>query len=280
MTLRSASVATILMALVVGASFASPVLVEADFDSGSYTVGDLDGQNGWQVVQGSGVQVQAGVVDEGDQAVSLPTNSVIELDQTAPDENVVWTRASYRGPGTTAAADYPTSDPASAIVHFSAGDEVAPGVNGPGIFFADGNADGSTPTWVAAPDFTTINSDVFYEITIRQDYASQTYDVWINGMLEGSDLGFRDNVTELNGFRVYSGSTSYLDTFMLRRRSAGDLNEDGTNDASDVVLNVNAITSNPTDIILFDDADYNEDGVIDSDDVTLTATDVVSPEEV
>lgn len=240
---------------------ASPVILEADFNSDSFSAGDLNNQNGWTVLQGTAT-VQSTVVNEGDQAVNLADNTIIDRAITAPGQTVVWTESHFRGAGTTAPPNYPTDTPASAIVHFSAN-------AGEGIQLGDGDGAGNV-TFVAS-GVTSIDPNHWYRITIRQDYSAKTWDCWIDGNLVGQDLGFRDNsVGQLNGFRQYAGVESYLDTFSVRRRSNGDLDLDGDTDAADVVLNVNAKNNPPTDPIAFDDADFDGNGTITSEDITST----------
>ena len=88
-----------------------------------------------------------------------------------------------------------------------------------------GFAKGTSRVWsrlrggAAQRSIATVDPNVFYEITIRQDYNAQTWDCWIDGSLEGQDLGFRDVVTEISGIRVFAGVESYFDTFLLRENN-------------------------------------------------------------
>ncbi|MBN1478249.1 hypothetical protein JXA47_15950 [Candidatus Sumerlaeota bacterium] len=263
-TLSALIIALTLMVFAVGAS---PVLVEADFDGAEYSLGSLDGQNGWTVLQGTATIVDDGAAHSGARSVSLAQNTVVDRSISAPGQAIVWTRTHFRGAGTDVAPNYPSGEAASAIVHFSSTD---------GIQLADGDGAGGYSAWVNTG--VSIDDDgTWYEILIRQDYTNQLWDCYIDGTLEGQDLGFRDNsVTQLNGFRQYAGVASSMDTFLTRYRSPGDLDGDGDSDASDVVLNVNAENSPPTDPIAFSDADFDDDGVIEPEDVTATVNLILS----
>jgi hypothetical protein len=261
-TLSALVIAVLLMVFSVGAS---PVLVEADFDGAEFSLGSLDGQNGWTVLQGTASVVDDGAAQSGARSVSLAQNTIVDRSISAAGHSIVWTRTHFRGAGTDAAPNYP-ADPASAIVHFSSVD---------GIQVGNGDGAGSL-TWVNTG--VTISDDgTWYEVLIRQDYTSQQWDCYIDGTIEAQDMGFRDNsVTQLNGFRQYAGVASSMDTFLTRHRSAGDLDGDGDTDISDVVLNVNAENSPPTDPIAFSDADFDDDGVIEPEDVNATVNLILS----
>jgi hypothetical protein len=266
---------TTILALVCVAAGASPVLDSDNFES--YSEGELSAVSGsaWSVVQGS-ADVQSTVINEGVRAVRLQSDTVIDRSLAPPSgESVVFTQSFYRGAGTDSPANYPP-EAASSIVHFSSGGSVAPGVSGPGIFLADGDGSGGT-TWMPTA-FDTVDPGVFYEITIRQDYNAMTWDCWIDGSLEGQDLGFRDVVNEISGIRVFAGVESYFDTFLLRENNLGDIDESGQIDAADVVRNVNLIGSSPQSAGTFPfiDADQDRSNSVDASDVSTTVDQVLN----
>jgi hypothetical protein len=279
MTRTATTICTLaLVAITVLGVSASPILDSDDFEG--YTLGDLFSQSDWTQVQGVAT-VQNTVFQDGGQAIQLNNDTIVDRDLSgaAAGQDVVYTQTYYRGAGTTSPANYPPApgSPASAIVHFSAGGDVGSGLQGPGIFLANGDGAGNV-TWVRAngSSGTALNPNVFYAVTIRQNYTAGMWDCWINGELAGENLGFRDSVTQLNGFRVYAGVQSYMDTFLVQRKSQSDLDGDGDSDAADVVLNVNATDVQPDNPIAFDDADQNDDGVIDGADVDATVQAVLN----
>jgi hypothetical protein len=258
--------------LLTGLAGASPVLVDTTFEN--YNAGeslDAAGQpDVWSVSLGTAMVVDdsSATPPSGSKFVSLGTNTIIDRTVTASGESVVWTESYFRGAGTDEAPDYPTGsgNEASAIVHFSSNASE-------GILLLDG--DGAGGGSFVESGVKPIDPNHWYRITIRQDYTGHTWDCWIDGQLAASNLGFRDDINALGGFREYAGVPSSMDSFKVRRRSNGDLDENGVTDAADVVLNVNAQGQEAATTTLgpfgFDDADFNEDGVVTSDDTTATA---------
>jgi hypothetical protein len=70
-----------------------------------------------------------------------------------------------------------------------------------------------------------VSPGAWIRITIRQDYASQTWDCYVNGVLnpEVEGLGFKDNISSLSGFKGAANpeSASYLDLFRVSTTPPG-----------------------------------------------------------
>ncbi len=194
-----------------------------------FSLGDLNGQGdgAWTVSEGSAV-VQDGTVSRGAQAVEAAEGTVIDvaLDGTA---DVIWVDTFLK---TTGSLDAPTipSEPRSSVLFFSSED---------GILALDGDGSGSGTYTTVVGAFPT---GEFIRVSIRQDYTTKTYDVWLNGIQFATGLGFKDNsISKLNGAQRRSATTSYLDDFSV------------------------------TEVGI--DADSDEDGLIDLDEVKFYGTD-------
>lgn len=256
---RVASVAA--LSVLAAAAGASPVLLSQDFDT--FSLGNLNGQQGWTSTPVAGAQVvNDAAAQSGARSVSLAANTIIDRSITeANGQAVVWTQSYFRGSGTTSAPNYP-ADPASAIVHLSA-------TNGIQVLNGNGSGGGAFENTGVALN----NPSQWHQILIRQDYTNKTWDCWVNGALEAQDLGFRDNsVDHLGGFRQYAGVACSMDTFLIRRSAVGgDVNFDGVTDAADVVTTANAVSAPPSDPFLLGDVDFDGNGVVENADVQATA---------
>ena len=169
-------------------------------DTQSYSAGGLDGQGtggSWSVPVGT-VEVQGDVVARGSQAVEFRSESLADVAVSASN-TVVWTDLYLRTDGSTIAPAVP-SGPATSFLFFCAGD---------GLLALDGDGVGGG-SFVFVVDSVPIGR--FVRISVRQDYGAQTYDVWVNGVEEATNLGFVDNTLQaVSGVRVSSEGRSYMD---------------------------------------------------------------------
>jgi len=251
---------TILMCGVIIAQDSIPYKTGFEASEGFTASQTLDGKGGWAVLsQGAGATITNAVHQGtiGEQSVALEANSQIDKTFSATGETVVWMEGYFRGAGTTADPSFPADPAASAIVFFSATN---------GIQCLDGNGTGGGP-WVSTG--VTLNADNWYKVTIRQDYTGKKWRCYIDGVQKPvSELGFRDNVTTLHGFRNFADTASYLDTFRVLPAKKGDANADGKVDAADVISLVNDPNGTNMDIIQKDNADVNSSSTIDVQDLT------------
>lgn len=250
---------TILMCGVVIAQDSIPYKTGFEASEGFTASQTLDGQGGWAVLsQGAGATITNAFKQAGEQSVALEANSQIDKTFSAAGETVVWMEGYFRGAGTTAEPSFPADPAASAIVFFSATN---------GIQCLNGNGTGGGP-WVNT-SVTTLNPANWYKISIRQDYTAKKWRCYVeDAQTPNQDLGFRDNVTELHGFRNFADTASYLDTFRVLPAKKGDANADGKVDAADVISLVNDPNGTNMDIIQKDNADVNSSSTIDVQDLT------------
>lgn len=180
-----------------------------------YSPGNLAGQGAtglWSVSQGSAV-IQQATSAHGVQAVQAG-ECIIDASLIAT-QSVVWVDAFFLESGLTNHPIIPTNV-ASSLLYFSCTD---------GILALDGDGSGGGKFEPIVPTFPT---NVFVRVTIRNDYATKRYDVWIDGVLRRAGLGFKDNgVVRFSGARRRSGATGFMDDFSV---STWGLNADSDGD--------------------------------------------------
>ena len=234
-----------------------------------FTAGNtINGQDGWVVLsQGADATITNAFKQSGDQAVALEANSQIDKPLSAKSaETIVWMEGYFSGEGTDAEPSFPADPAASAIVFFSKTN---------GIQCLNGNGSGGG-SWV--PTGVSLVKDQWYKISIRQDYTTKKWKCFVNGaQAPAQELGFRDNVTTLHGFRNFADTPSWLDTFRVIPVKKGDANMDNKVDAADIVTLVSDPTgSGITDLIQKDNADVDNNGAISSADLAALVNKILA----
>lgn len=176
---------------------------EAD-ESPAFTVGPLP-QNGWTQVTGPGNSRILDTVNfEGAQSLAVGVDSQVDraVVSTAP---VVFVDGFYNPPVSEGQLDPFTLPEGSAIFYFDLND---------GLVALDGNGSGGG-TWIPVGfnDFSN-----FSRFTTRLDFASHTWDLYVNEVPEAIGLGFKDNsINQLSGLRIQSSSEEegFLDNFTV-----------------------------------------------------------------
>ncbi len=168
-----------------------------------YAPGNLAGQGSpglWTISQGSAV-VQQATSAHGRQAVQAG-DCTIDASLVATQQ-VVWVDAFFIESGLTNLPVVPTNA-ASGLIYFSSTD---------GLLALNGNGTGGGQFETIAATYPT---NVFVRVTLRNDYVNKRYDVWVDGVLRRSGLGFKDNsVTKFSGARRRSGDVGYMDDFSV-----------------------------------------------------------------
>ncbi|MFH0792839.1 MAG: dockerin type I repeat-containing protein [bacterium] len=241
----------------------SPVVYQTGFestDTPAYSVGNLNGQDGWTVQSGTTAEVVTDPVFAGTQAVRLSAGAMIDRAISGTGQSVVWLEGYFRGTGSASTPDDPATPAASAIIHFSQ-------TNGIQCLNGNGSGGGSfVDTGVA------INSTTWYKISVKLNYTTQKWDCYVDGVKKQSVLGFRDNVSQLNGYRNFSETISYLDSLRVLKSNKGDANGDQVVNIGDVVIVVNLSNGGTlSDPILADNADMNNSASVTVEDVTAVA---------
>jgi len=226
--------ASIRLALFLPYAMAGPpsaTFFESGFEAPDFSPGDLSSQGDWQILSGSPV-VQAATTNSGSQALGAATASFeLPISTATP---VVWIDGWYLDPGTTGLPMIP-SDPSSAILFFSSTH---------GLLALDGDGAGNGNFVEVSP---TLPAGEFIRITLRLDFSSTRYDVWVNGIQRQTNLGFKDSsVTSLNSFQRDVDGQSYLDDLSITTWGL--------------------------------DNDTDGDGLLDLDELNLYGTDPSSPD--
>jgi dockerin type I repeat protein len=247
--------------LCVSVSAQTTIPYETGFEAADgFTAGQsIDGQDGWTVLsQGADATITDAKAQAGSQSVSLEANSQIDKQlATAAGNTIIWMEGYFNGAGTTADPSFPADPEASAIVFFSQ-------TNGIQCLNGNGSGDGS---WENTG--VTIDSAQWYKISIRQDYTTKKWRCYVNdAAAPASDLGFRNNIETLNGFRNFADTASFLDSFRVIPVKKGDANGDAVVDAADLITLVSDPTGSNMDLIVKDNADVDNDGSVAPADLT------------
>lgn len=241
-----------------------------DFPAGDFLAPQTIGS--WELVTGEAT-VRAGDAIDGLQFVTLSAGAQFDrsfaADITSASTGGVFIEGWFRGTGSTldlARAVYPADEEASAIVHFSA-DE--------GIQLLDGDRAGGEGQIVStAFPLGNQRATVWHRITVYLDFDAQTWSCYIrelgqSGFETYPELGFRNDVSSLKGFRNLAESASDFDAFRVVAPTLGDANGDGVLDAADVVRVTEYSISGADDPILQFNADMDRNGSVDGSDVAI-----------
>jgi hypothetical protein len=179
------------------------------FEEPTYTLGTLDGQDGWseQSATGSGLVQNAQVdgIGLGDQSLQIASESAVSRDILSPVGQALYVDGFYRGPTVTVTPDPGSlTEPGSSILLFHAEE----------IMALDGDGAGGgvwTDTGVSVP------ADGLQRITIRQDYGAQTWDLFLDEQPVLMDLGFKNTLDRLSGIDIETSEegAAFLDDFSV-----------------------------------------------------------------
>lgn len=212
----------------------------------------------WQVTQGedAAVTVTATPDAPAGQHVLTLTGAGIRLARDFADstQNAIWIDFQLR-PQPRAGA--PESIPAdvSASFYFTA----------EGTLMAlDGNGQSGGGTWLPLFQLSGFDPEdsAFHRLTLRLDYAAQTWSLWLNDVRRGQNLGFANPVPFFSGFAVENASIepAALDAIAIGHEEPAALDNDGDNLTNAEEL---ALGSNP------EATDTSADGMDDGTKVLL-----------
>jgi hypothetical protein len=183
-------------------------MYSTSFESPEFNIGVLP-QGEWAVVGDGSAEIQRDVVVEGTQALEIGASTVVDASLAGffkDSVNVIWLDAWTQVTPQESFPDLEIVGSGSSLVHF----------NTNGISCLDGDGAGGGQ-WKNTG--VSVSPGQWIKITIRQDYALQTWDCYVNGILnpDVKGLGFKDNISFLSGFKSASNpdSPSYLDLFRV-----------------------------------------------------------------
>jgi len=147
--------------------------VSTGFEQPEYQLGNLDAQNGWQA--SPGVEVQTSIVRSGTRAVRLAAGSTASYGVTDVTETVVWFQTDVNPDTDDQYLTLPAPAGSSCVLLFHATD---------GITCLDGDGAGYG-TWQT----TGIQPAGWTTVTVRQDYANHSWDLYVDAVPVLAGLG-------------------------------------------------------------------------------------------
>lgn len=213
----------------------------------AYVTGDLSGQgtsNSWSVTSGS-VNVSTGAASRGVQAVEMSSSSVVEVAVLASN-HIVWTDVYLQSSGSTNTPLVP-SGKATCVLFCNSSS---------GLWALDGNGDGGGIFVSVANPFST---GQYVRVSVRKNYTTAEYDLWIDGLVITNGLGFKDNdLSSLKSIELISETTSSFDDLSVTLEGIdADTDMDGLLDLDETKFHGTSFT----------DADSDGDGMSDGDEV-------------
>ncbi|HTQ30410.1 MAG TPA: hypothetical protein VMI53_04310, partial [Opitutaceae bacterium] len=203
-----------------------------DFESPEgFSIGSIQGQNGWEVIQGS-ASIGTASAFSGTQSLSLdatsPPSIVVQSFAQLAGQNIIFVDFYSRPSASTDSSLTTLFDLGASQANFvkvgSTGEVYA--------FNGDGTGGGN---WQATGFTAALNtngqSQDWIRFTFRQDYSAKKWDLFLNGEMAMHDLGFRDNATtyfSLFTMQGTSASAGYLDYMYIG--SVNPLFEDADQD--------------------------------------------------
>ncbi len=230
----------------------------ADFEDPSFTLGSVNGQNGWTVEQGT-----ATVTEKSGRNGSRG----LELRAASPFTQARLTLAPGEAPSPVMFFDFyvlPVATSGSKVEEFLDVDGARIALAGAGgtsatltVFHGDGAGGGHwLPTSLEVPVSKTGVANAWVRLTVRVDFTRQSWDVWLDGKPAAADLGLQENGIARPQNYIIMGDASELvglDDLQIAAANplALDTDLDGIPDGIERRLGLNR---------LFDDRDADVDG--------------------
>lgn len=187
-----------------------------DFEGMS--LGAIDGLNLWQA-SAPGASVQNEVAAQGAQSLAVSSGAVdleVSNDFDGSDDSTIWLRFQLK-PTWWEATTYPQSADLSAnsaaVFFFQEGGRVV-GFNGNG------------GQWSTVD--LGLDEDAWLDVVLFEDYAAQTWSLWVNGAPAFTGMGFRHQQPYFHRFALkqINSKPTYLDNFSARYTDSIDVDSD------------------------------------------------------
>ncbi len=219
----------ILLTAVTSLSFAT-ASVQADtlfnsggFESPLYTLGALGGQNGWTTDGTGAATVENSIFESGSQAVRLSGTATtwhfpsLSYTQT-PGEIVSVNSGIYRASSVTTTKNFGYFLDAYSSTARIARVGLGSNNNGAPAIFATYNGPSGAGTYILA---TGLSWDTWYDFRLDLNLNTDTFDLYVNNTLYGSNLAFLATATDLSDvdlqMSVTTGATDvgYFDNYSI-----------------------------------------------------------------
>ena len=186
-------------------SICAPLPFNENFETNTVVVGDINGQNGWQVSGTNSAFVQTNAVYAGAQALGLksPSDSDITVGQffSGAATNQLWVDLHV----TVLPADMPTGTTVMATgFYFDQGNR---------LVVYDGRLSG-TNRWVTLTNCPALVQGSWARVSMRMDFSAQTWLVCLNDHKVADGLGLGFPITSLHAFEV-AGAGGNVDNFSV-----------------------------------------------------------------
>jgi len=238
-----------------------------DYPAGDYAAPATIGS--WSLTSGAATIGAMDTPDGSDQGVTLTGGAQFDRAITGAISDGIFVEGWFRGEGSTldlSRAVYPVDESASAVVHFSFDEGIqllnGDGLGGPGTIVSTGVELGRD------------NATLWRRVSLYLNFPESKWDCHIgelgqSGFESFRDLGFRDGVTSLNGFRNLAEADSDFDAFRIVRPMTGDANGDSLLDAADAVRVAEYALRGANDPILAFNADMDHNNLINDEDLGI-----------
>jgi len=175
-----------------------------DTDTLPFYIGNLGGQNSWSVNGIGDVLVTNAFARNGSQSVSFNGAATAAIVFDSTDTLVLWIDGFVRTEGSTTTSPIETLPALSSILEFHAS-------NGIRAFDGDGQGSG-----IMIDLGVPVDPGKWQRITIKQDYSSKKWDLYVDGMMIRAGLGFHsDSADCLTTFAQQNHTSAYLDFFSV-----------------------------------------------------------------
>jgi len=182
------------------------------FEADTVTLGDLNGQNKWVAVPANVALVQSNEFFEGVRALQItnaaPTAAAVSQVFTGAPQGVIWIDLRQ----TVAGMEVPSGVPDAAVSV---------------LFNGDGRlvlCDGARPVgteWVVLTNHVPRVAGTWARLTVRTDYAAQTWSLYLDGTAVAENLGFASPQTRLTCVSVEGQSAVLDDLYVGLAQPAG-----------------------------------------------------------
>jgi len=229
------------------------------FETNTVHLGDLDGQNGWQVSMANVALVQTGTVYTGTQALDLNLafcNATVRQLFAAPVAKQIWVDMYTK----VVAAALPTGSVASAVMF---------NFNNEGQLVVWDGLTAGTNHWTVLTNAAAVVGS-WGRVTVQLDYDAQTWLICLNGIKKAEGLGFALPTSELHGFAT-TGSRGSLDNLTVSTNVPSGLSLDGDNLPDDWEM------AHFGNLDQTDDGDPDHDGLTNLQEYQL-GTDPMNPD--
>ena len=184
------------------------------FEAPAMTNGSLAGQQGWMASATNSAWVQTNCVAAGQQALRISASGSVSRVVAAGGEAVVW--IDFQARPVRSGLDSPPVVGASAASGFF--------INRTGqvvVCTASG--------WEPVSAQTPVSTSAWTRFTVKADYETQRWALWLNGVCVAAALPFAHPVSEFSLFRLSApdSGSGYVDSLAITTNEPAHLDDDG-----------------------------------------------------